>query len=252
MSSISEVVYAHVDKILNEIHTTFPGKVLRYDHERQVADIQPTLKKKFKDGTVLDFPVLHDVPLLFYSSSDCIIAIPINTNDTVLVCVCERSLDAWLHSDSEAIDSEDTRKFHLSDAVAFPALRAEKQRVAFKKDSLTLKHGKKVIEICKEHINIFTDSSLNLNSSDKVVIESAKTIEIKSNNTINIQCSEANIKASSVIIDAKISKFNGNIECKNIICNDVSALNGTISLAKHIHTGVLPGGSATTPPTPTG
>ena len=115
MSSISEVIHAHVDKILNEIHTSFPAKILRYDHDRQVADLQPTIKKKFRDGTVLDLPVLHDVPILFYAAKDCVIGLPVGEGDTVLVLISERSIDGWLHSDGDIVDPDDIRKFNLSD-----------------------------------------------------------------------------------------------------------------------------------------
>ena len=53
MSSISEVIHAHVDKILNEIHTSFPAKILRYDHDQSVADCSRR-SKKFRDGTALE------------------------------------------------------------------------------------------------------------------------------------------------------------------------------------------------------
>ena len=264
MSSISEVIHAHVDKILNEIHTSFPAKILRYDHDRQVADLQPTIKKKFRDGTALDLPVLHDVPILFYAAKDCVIGLPVGEGDTVLVLISERSIDGWLHSDGDIVDPDDIRKFNLSDALAFPCLRARQKIEPFEKDSIEIRHGKNILRLCSLHIYISAEKPLNIKSSDEVTIEAAKSIEIKSEQTLNIQCKNANIKPEKITIDASISKFNGDVECKNVVCSslkaetkisagvDVTAAKETISLAKHVHGGVLSGGAATSIPTPTG
>ncbi len=253
---ISEVIQAHLENFLTEFHTVFPAQVVRYNHENQSADLQPTIKKRFKDGQVLDLPILHNVPICFLSVSNSIIGLPIKADDTVLVLICERSIDAWINSDGAPIDPEDTRKFNLSDCIAIPCLRPTSKKIQFAENAIVLKNTNCQIVISDRNtIDIQAQSKININSDDDVCINSAKSIEIKSDSNVNISCKNADIKASKV-------SFSGDIECKKISCeslkssSDIEALNvkaeievtaayGSVSLSKHIHGGVLSGSSVT-------
>ncbi|WP_397599116.1 Gp138 family membrane-puncturing spike protein [Silvanigrella sp.] len=253
---ISEVIQAHLENFLTEFHTVFPAQVVRYNHENQCADLQPTIKKRFKDGQVLDLPILHNVPICFLSVSNSIIGLPIKENDTVLVLICERSIDAWINSDGAPIDPDDTRKFNLSDALAIPCLRPTSKKIQFAQNAIVLKNANCQIVINDNNtLDIHAQSKLNINSDDDVCIVSAKSIEIKSDSNLNITCNNAIIKADKV-------SFSGDIECKKISCTalksssniealnvkadvEVTAAKGLVSLSKHTHAGVLSGGSVT-------
>lgn len=256
MASFSDVVQAHIENAFTEIHTAFPAQVVRFDHDKQCADLQPCVKKRFKDGSVLALPILHNVPIIYPGAKDIIIGFDLEPDDTVLVLVCERSIDAWLSSDGTMIDPEDARKFNLSDAVAIPGFSPNSKKIPFDKKTLTIKYQKSSVVFTDANaIDINANSKLNINCEDDIVIHSAKSIEIKSDKSLNIQCNSASIKADKVSIDASKSIFSGDIECKKVVCNslesqttikaEVEVIAGIVSLSKHIHGGVLSGGSVT-------
>lgn len=247
MSTINEVVNSHIENALSEIHTAFPAQVLRYDAAKQCADMQPVIKKKLRDNSVLPMPVIHNVPILFPSSGGALLSFPVNEGDTMLIICCERSIDSWLSSDGSQIDPEDTRKFNLSDAVAIPGLYTFGKNLHPASNDVLLQYFSANISLKNNSsISISTDSELNINCGSDVVIHSAKSIQIKSDSTLKIECQTAEITAKS-------TKFSGDIECKNITCTQVTAQTevtaGIVSLTKHIHTapaGVQ--GGPTSPP----
>ena len=242
MSTINEVINSHIENALSEIHTAFPAQVLRYDATKQCADMQPVIKKKLRDDSVLPMPVIHNVPIVFPSSGGALLSFPVNVGDTMLIICCERSLDAWLSSDGAQIDPQDTRKFNISDAVAIPGLYTLGKNLRPVENNVTLKYLDGKISINNDSsIYLVTNSKLNIDSGDDIVIHSAKSIQIKSDSTLKIECSKA--------------EFSGDIECKNINCTQVTAQTevtaGIVSLTKHTHV-IPPGtdkqGGTTSPP----
>lgn len=226
MSTINDVINSHIENAMSEIHTAFPAQVLRYDASKQCADLQPVIKKKFRDDSTLPMPVLHNIPIIFPSSGGAMLSFPVNENDTMLVICCERSIDYWLSSDGSQIDPEDTRKFNMSDAVAIPGLYTFSKNLHPDENNITLKYLDGKISINNDSsLNLVTNSKLNINSGDDVIIHSAKSIQIKSDSTLKIECTKA--------------EFSGDIECKNISCTQVTAQTevtaGIVSLSKHIH-----------------
>src|SRR5574337_198010 len=102
---------------LMNIHTAFPAQIIDYDYTTKKASVQPSLNKKYTDGTVQPMPVLSNVPVIFPYASGASITFPVNEGDYCLVICCERSIDDWLNIGGQLTPS-DPRKLDLSDAVA--------------------------------------------------------------------------------------------------------------------------------------
>jgi len=95
-----------------------PATVVKYDKAKQLVDVQPDFKTKFKDGTASDAPTIYSVPVAFPRAGSAIIAMPLKKGHKVLLVFSDRSLEKWL-TVGKSHDPEDTRAHNLSDAVAF-------------------------------------------------------------------------------------------------------------------------------------
>jgi len=108
---------------MTNVHTAFPGAIEKYDAKTRRADIQPYLKRKLPDGKFMNFPVVPDVPVLFFGTKKFSIHAPLEKGDEVLMIVCERSTDNWRDEGGTGIEDDDPRRFNLMDCFAIPGLQ---------------------------------------------------------------------------------------------------------------------------------
>jgi len=108
---------------MTNVHTAFPGAVDKYDANTRRADIQPYLKRKLPDGKFMNFPIVPDVPVLFFGTKKFSIHAPLEKGDEVLIIVCERSTDKWRDEGGTGIEDNDPRRFNLMDCFAIPGLQ---------------------------------------------------------------------------------------------------------------------------------
>jgi hypothetical protein len=98
-----------------------PARIVSYDFTTQKASVQPTVNKKWTDGTTSEMPIINEVPVIFPSAGGASVSFPVLAGDTCLLVVCERSITEWLLSGGLATPL-DPRKLDLTDAVAIPGL----------------------------------------------------------------------------------------------------------------------------------
>lgn len=110
-----------------DVHTTLPAKVVRYDATRCVVDAAPLVRAPVTDEagvtTYTALPVVTNVPVEFPQGGGFRLTFPLAIGDTVRLSFHEASLDRWMHFGDE-VDPRDPRRFALSDASAFPGIRA--------------------------------------------------------------------------------------------------------------------------------
>lgn len=119
--SLEKLLSDAIDRKLSEVHTSFPAKVTRVDVTIAQCDVQPLLKRKYPDGTVVALPQITNVPICVYRAGQAFISLPVKVGDLVKIDVSERSLDLWLLSGA-LTDPKDPRRFNLSDAMAYPGV----------------------------------------------------------------------------------------------------------------------------------
>ena len=73
------------DYSMTNIHTAFPGVVVKYDKDTRRADIQPSVKRKLPSGEFVDLPVIPDAPVLFPGTKQYTVCYPLEKDDEVLV-----------------------------------------------------------------------------------------------------------------------------------------------------------------------
>lgn len=113
--TFAQVIQDAIESRLCELHTALPAKVVSYDSSTGMADLQPLLKRKFKDGELVDLPVCNAVPVCFPRTTTSYIHLPIKKDDLGLIVFSERSIDRYkIFGGSQ--DPQDPRKHSLSDA----------------------------------------------------------------------------------------------------------------------------------------
>jgi len=127
---------------MSNVHTAFPGSVEEYDPDTRRANIQPYLKRKLPDGNFMNFPVVPDVPILFFGTKKFTIHAPLEKGDEVLVIVCERSTDVWRDNGGKEVEDNDPRRFNLMDCFAIPGLQP-KEFIVAKEAGLQIIHKDK-------------------------------------------------------------------------------------------------------------
>jgi hypothetical protein len=123
--SFAEVLTNLVDAKLLQVHTTMPGRVEKYDADKQLADIKPLLKlpARGEDGKIRWYalPVVTNVPVEFPGAGDFRICFPIKKGNTGKLTFTESSIDKWLENGG-LVSPDDLRRFHLSDGIFTPGL----------------------------------------------------------------------------------------------------------------------------------
>lgn len=119
--SLAQIIKDAIDDRLSSINTMFPGKVTKVDVAAGKCEVQPCFRRVYGDETTSDMPVITGVAIGFYRANNAYISLPIKVGDFVEVRIAQRSLDIWL-AKGGVVDPLDPRKFHLSDAVAYPGL----------------------------------------------------------------------------------------------------------------------------------
>ncbi len=124
--TLDKVIQSFIDKSLYQTHTCLPGIIEAIDMATKKADIRVAIKtRNIKDQNAKELPLLVDVPVTFYQTSNTIISVPVKKGDDCLVLFNERSLDIWktntvTNIDQRIIDPKDPRKHNLSDAFCIP------------------------------------------------------------------------------------------------------------------------------------
>ena len=121
------------------VHTAFPGVVVSYNAKTRRADIQPSLRRKLPNGEFIDFPIITEVPIMFFGSKKYAIHVPFEKGDEVFVIVCERSTDKWRDNGGAGIEDGDPRRFNLMDSIAIPGLQAV-DFIPVEEDGLNIVH----------------------------------------------------------------------------------------------------------------
>jgi hypothetical protein len=120
---LSKLLRETFEYSMTDIHTALPGVVVKYDAKTRRADIQPSLKRKMPGEKFMDFPIIPEVPVMFFGTKKYTVHIPLEKDDEVLLIVSERGTDTWKNTGGKGIEETDPRRFDLQDCFAIPGLQ---------------------------------------------------------------------------------------------------------------------------------
>ena len=119
--SLTEALGRVVSRVQSELHVCVPGRVERYDHTQQRADVVPLLRSRYADGQVTEPQVITNVPVVFPRAGGASLTMPVNKGDGVMLHFTDASIDEWLSSGG-TVTPDDRRRHDLSDCIAIPGL----------------------------------------------------------------------------------------------------------------------------------
>ena len=203
MDALSKLLRESFEYQMTDVHTAMPGVVVRYDPKTRRAEIQPSLKRKMPNGEYMDFPVIPEVPVLFFGSKRLSFHFPLERNDEVLLIFSERGTDEWKATGGAGIEEPDPRRFDLQDCFAIPGLKSQEFVIADKPGlQITL----------KDKFNGEIISQLFM-ADNQVELKHKKTIVDLKDGLLSATNDEASVKLSK----DKISVKNGSKSLHNIL-----------------------------------
>jgi len=145
--SFAAVIQDAIDAGLDRVNTCMPAQVVKVDVTKGVCDVQPCLKRVNVKGVVVQLPVIVDVPIANYRAGKAAIYLPVKVGDYVELRFSQRSLDEW-KTKGGVVDPQDTRKFQLSDAIAYPGVNPDTEPPeGADADDIIIKNDQTVITI---------------------------------------------------------------------------------------------------------
>ena len=250
-------------KIKQDLRVSLPGIITKYDHKKQMADIDfsPEL---LADNNINPLKGISGVPVIFPRSGGASITMPVKAGDGCLVVFLDRDIRNWLLGKPK--DRPMTRRMHnLNDAIAFVGLTPfSAPSVALNNTDLHIQYGGSNITLKPEGITeVFANKEITIKTPDSNVtikpdglieINAAKKIDLKTINitvqcteTVNVECKNLSIKAVETI-SAECTNFNikgavqveGNITSTATISGQNVQTTSGVGLDGHTHQYVLP------------
>ena len=264
----SENIKPLIRKISSDIRVAMPATIEEYDFKTQKASVKIDMQEAYGEDSLIDYPVLTNVPVIFPKSGGASLTMPVVRGDTCLVLFFDRDMTAWLLG-AKSKKPNSPRHHDLNDAVIIMGLSPFTAKSAAKNntDVLLTYHGSNIALKPNGEIDINSAEKLNIKSKDiaidcananikasgDVSIEVAKSINIKAKDIV-INCTNANIKATGkietespsftqkgkMVIDGDIevtgtSSLKGNTTCDGTIQGGAVKTSSGVDLAKHKH-----------------
>lgn len=173
LSTLASNIKQGIEARLKDLHTSIPGIVESFDAEKQLATIQPAVKRVFiiQNGdteilTPSDLPILINVPVIFPRGGGFSLTFPVKKGDECLLTFCERSIDNWHETGKVKIPG--AKRFHsLSDATCFVGLSSLTNKIPDYDDTNTqLKSDDGKVEI-----TLLTDGTISIKAETKVTVD---------------------------------------------------------------------------------
>ena len=229
LPEFTQAIRQNITHMINGIHTSFPGKIAKYDPEKNLANVQPIMKYKKPNGDILDYPLLTGVPVWFPQvfGQKATITYPVKEGDQCLVIVAERPIDYWLFEKETKTDL----MFDLTEAICIPGLFAKPNPLAKKAvddEAIILQLGQTYVEIKKDDIRLDSQKTVNVKTRDKVIVDAAKDVDV-------LSATKVNITAPQIVLTGEV-KINGTLDVTGVIDSDTDVTTNGISLKTHTHT----------------
>lgn len=145
---LDEVIRRAIQAALLRARVMLPAKIVKV-HGNQRIDVQPTLKTRYRDGTVVDLPVIQQVPVNMPVGNGWSIKLPIAVGDAGMLIFSDRSLSAWKASNGATVDPQDSRQHDYADPVFVPGLVPFSQQTQDATTDMVLTNGKAVFRVQK-------------------------------------------------------------------------------------------------------
>lgn len=217
MDDLSRLLNEFFDYSMTDVHTAFPGVVVKYDAATRRADIQPSIKRKMPDGSFLELPIIPEAPVLFFGTKKYTVHIPLEKDDEVLIIATERALDAWKSKGGKGIEEKDTRRFELMDCIAIPGLQPV-DFIPVSEAGLNIVHKTKPDGDLISQVTM-DDDKIKMHYKEKCVIEMSSDLLTADNGKVSVKLNgdKAAVKGADVELNGKVKSTGGSFECGGVV-----------------------------------
>lgn len=127
--TLTDVLRANNLTVGNNIHTSLPGKVVRYNAAKKTADVQPAVNNVLYDTAGVEIsserlPIIPDVPVSFPRGGGWHLSFPLAPGDHVTLVFAESATGQWRVT-GEVSDPSDARRHSLASPTAFPGAHTD-------------------------------------------------------------------------------------------------------------------------------
>ena len=119
MQSLETIMTSWIESYMQDVYTCMPAIVLNVrDMGEMRVDVQPVINHMYKDGTLLEYPAIGNVPLIFPSTKNSAITMPVVQGDTVMLMFSQKDMSIFKAGADRPHDPNTRRWMNLNDAVA--------------------------------------------------------------------------------------------------------------------------------------
>lgn len=167
--------YPTIEQVLNEfilnrlsskLNTAMPAVIDKVEIDYPRVSVIPTVSKKYIDGEVIEYKPIENVPLMIPRTQNAVIHFPVSKGDTVLLIICQRSLDKWL-KDGLISPPSDRKQFDITDAIAILGLFPFTTKTGLVDNDLIVKYNNSTVTL-KENgdVEIQCDGDIKIGNSN--------------------------------------------------------------------------------------
>lgn len=119
MQSLETIMTSWIESYMQDVYTCMPAIVLNVKNMGELrVDVQPVINHMFKDGTLLEYPPIGNVPLIFPSTKQSAVTMPVEQGDTVMLMFSQKDMSIFKAGADRPHDPNTRRWMNLNDAVA--------------------------------------------------------------------------------------------------------------------------------------
>lgn len=127
--TLPELIRRAIESRMGDVHVATPGIVKSYDAAKQVASVQPAVRRVIEDenGDLWeeDYPIIDNVPVEWPGAGGFYIHFPIEAGDTGTLVFCTRAIAEWRETGKMSTPG-DLRLHGIGAPVFRPGLRDNK------------------------------------------------------------------------------------------------------------------------------
>lgn len=203
--SIVDVVRSHVSAMLGEVYTSLPAIVDVYYPETQTIDCTVALKTPVSTNEIVEPAGLRQVPVIFPSGSDWVLAAPLKKGDAVLLQMTMYSLDEYLGLAKNQIATPKSLRLHdINDCFAIVGVTTPKTPAVRKKfrDKLHLVQGAA--------------------DNNAITMSLSEGVKIISNTSVGVEVGSTNFTITDGTVDTNANIVTtGTVTCSDLITTTV-------------------------------
>lgn len=218
MINLKEAIQRNIERALASIFTSIPAEVVSVDNYQTLAviDVQPKIADINPEGLdSIIFPVIKNVPVKIYSGGGAVVTVPIVVGDIVMLEFSMRNIQNWLEGDNEEISTpNDARRFHISDAVAYPCIYQKTNNPNPNPDDLELRYNDSIVRLKKDgNITIATKGNITVEEAVDIVVNNSgnSTVNTEGNAEVNIGGTTTLTSTGDVTIDTANTTITGEL-----------------------------------------